>query len=113
MHGDCSDEQPGQARFALFSVADGMGGENSGERASHLVMKYLSEIKEVESARMPGVLPHAIIDANETLCAVMKAENSGRMGSAVVTLLIAESSVYIANLGGSPAYLYRKNKLKK
>ena len=112
-HGDCSDEQSGQARVALFSVADGMGGENSGERASFLVVKQLSSIKETEPSQMPGAVSRAIKDANETLCAVMKKENSGRMGSTVVTLLIAGSSVYIANLGDSPAYLCRNSRLEK
>ena len=113
LHGDCSDKQAGQTQVALFSVADGMGGENSGERASFLVVKQLSEIIKKEPAQMPDIVSRAVIDANETLCAVMKKENSGRMGSTVVTMLITGSSVHIANLGDSPAYLNRNSTLKK
>lgn len=113
VHSDCCSEQTGKAQVALFAVADGMGGENGGERASFLVVKRLSEIGLADDARLPATVIQAVLEANDTLCAIMKQENTGRMGSTVVTLLIAKSVIYISNLGDSPAYLCRSNTIRK
>lgn len=113
VHTDCTDKKSGQGFVALFAVADGMGGEQCGEKASFLLSDRLSNITPQAPSDMPGIVERAILDVNETLCAIMKKENTGRIGSTVVSLLYADPFVYISNLGDSPAYLYRNGILEK
>ncbi|MBI3652250.1 MAG: serine/threonine-protein phosphatase [Acidobacteria bacterium] len=99
---------------ALFAIAEGLGGEASGEVASELAMTFLSAtlmnlplfLEPSERLRM------AVEKANEKIwrCAQHSILLTG-MGTTLTALLIHEQSACLAQVGDSRAYLIRRNRL--
>lgn len=108
-------QSSGKTSKPLFAaVADGMGGEASGERASFEACAELSAAaaslgNSFESNK--SAIAGAILRANARLCEVMQRENAGRMGSTLVAVLLQGDRLYYTNLGDSRIYLIRGGKL--
>jgi PPM family protein phosphatase len=97
----------------LFIVADGMGGHNGGDIASALAVKSIPDFFVKESSLEPTqLLEKSVQFANETI------KNRGKedpllvgMGTTVVSFFFKETSLYIANVGDSRAYLVNNHRL--
>ncbi|MFM8726877.1 MAG: PP2C family protein-serine/threonine phosphatase, partial [Planctomycetaceae bacterium] len=82
-------------RQRLFIVADGMGGQSAGEKASalavELIPRYLEQRLDFQSASASAVrdvLDRAISSANSEIIALSEVDLSARsMGTTVVMLL--------------------------
>jgi len=101
---------------AVFMVADGMGGEASGEQASWLVCSELAnKVVDVTAKKRiednMRIIEESILTSNAHLCEMMQEKKSGRMGSTVVLLLIQGKKARVTNIGDSRAYLLRKGEL--
>jgi serine/threonine protein phosphatase PrpC len=126
--------------LGLFAVADGMGGHEGGEVASHLVVSTLVDFFEREaeqSARAPrppakgcapatrpprGDAPEASHDEGRLDLAIRRAHErvieraSGplrRMGSTLAALLLRERRVVVAHVGDSRVYRLREGALER
>lgn len=115
--------------LGLFVVADGMGGHNAGEVASHLAVETIHGFI-AESAKSPditwpfGIETSSSIDANRLSTAVRlanrkiywegtrAAELSG-MGTTVVAALVAGDRVALVSVGDSRIYRLREGKLEQ
>jgi serine/threonine protein phosphatase PrpC len=117
---------------ALGIVADGLGGHDSGQDASKLVVQTMLEVL------VPALMPAATTDeqseakddadapafdgekllreaaraANVALCAANDARQAD-MGSTLVAALIAGDSAWIANMGDSRGYVYDDHGLRR
>lgn len=105
------DSAEGEADFAVFVVADGMGGHEHGERASAIaVRKITSEvIQQVFAPMMTGegemspafeALLNGVTNANN---AIVRAVPDG--GTTLTAALIMGDMLHIAHVGDSRAYL--------
>ncbi len=101
----------------LYLVADGMGGCNAGEVASSSAIEaflehFWKEMKHSASEEVLDLLTGAMAAANQT---VYKKSNSDRafaeMGTTIVAAAIREDKLYVAYVGDSRAYLFRKKEM--
>lgn len=97
----------------LFVVADGMGGHNGGDIASALAVKSMPEyiIKNFD-ADAAQALSNSVKFANKAI------KERGKqdpllvgMGTTVVGFYFKDTTLYIANVGDSRAYLVNRHKL--
>lgn len=102
-------------RGNLYVLADGMGGHQAGEVASHysvdaLVFNYY----ESEWLGIEETLRSAYLQANREIYQQQVADVSFKgMGSTLVTAAIIDGSVTIANVGDSRAYILRDGLLTR
>jgi len=113
--------------LGLFVVADGMGGHNAGEVASHLAVETIRGFIE-ESAGSPDITwPFGLevknsIEANRLTTAVRLANrmiyNEGSkspelngMGTTVVAALVSGDRINIVSVGDSRIYRFRQGSL--
>lgn len=97
----------------LAAVADGMGGETSGDKAAQLavdVLKEQSNLPEPIDASLASVLKEA-----DTAIARMVVANPALegMGATVTTIVVADGKVYWAHVGDSRLYLLRNKALNQ
>lgn len=102
----------------ILVVADGMGGHELGEVASHLASKkfieetvqsiYLSAENNNE-INFKNVLIKSIESANNEVWKISE-KHSNRIGTTLVGAIIHGNQVYIANVGDSRAYLVKPQK---
>ena len=101
----------------LFLVADGMGGQESGERASGLAAEILPRAinNRLAAHEQPGsAIRHAMEEANEAIIAAGKHQPEGRrMGTTAVLAVHHEDQVVIGSLGDSRAYLIRGDEVRQ
>src|SRR6266567_1653121 len=96
--------------FALFAVADGMGGHAHGQEASRLavdtlarsVCGYLSSQQRRPDAFLPGLI-EGVRSANQAVYQ-RKGDN---MGTTMTAALVIDTTAYVAHVGDSRCYLYR------
>lgn len=99
-------------RLGLFIVADGVGGHMGGEVASALAVETVREVighPKATDFQPKQVLMQAYEEASHRIFdrATQETRLSG-MGTTMVTGYVRNSNIYIANVGDSRAYLYRK-----
>jgi PPM family protein phosphatase len=104
------------ARGALFIVADGMGGEACGECASQMcvqqVCAYVRAAGEISEASLESLLRQAIEAANASIFGAAKLEPAHRgMGTTATAAALAGSTLYVAHVGDSRAYLVREEQI--
>lgn len=97
-----------------FAVAifDGMGGEQAGELASYTAAHAFSRMRERGHFTVNGInlLMHSM---NRAVLRRRKLGHYGTIGT-TVTMLASENGIgYVANLGDSPAYLFRSGSLAR
>ena len=105
-------------RAVLYAVADGMGGHDGGEVASHLAVETICEIARKRETQAPPVadavenlLDEAFQMANNTIKDQAEAKGND-MGTTLVSMLVLENrTAYVANVGDSRAYMLRNRAL--
>lgn len=112
------------AELGLFAVADGMGGYQGGEVASHLAVTTLAEFW-AQSADPDNTWPYAFdralgfhenrVDAavrlaNQRICERRNGELR-QMGSTLAALIVRPRSAIVAHLGDSRIYRLRAGEL--
>ena len=95
--------------MALGIVADGIGGENAGERAAEVtvnaIYKYCLNSEETD---IPQMLERALKVANERVFAdARKSRRKQNMGSTAAVAAIVDQKLYVGNVGDSQIYLIR------
>jgi serine/threonine protein phosphatase PrpC len=126
MNQDCLGSWPD---LGLFIVADGMGGHNAGEVASHLAVETIHGFIE-ESARTAditwpfGLEVNTSIDVNRLTTAVRlanrriygegtKSSELSGMGTTVVAALVAGDRMTMVSVGDSRIYRFRGGTLEQ
>lgn len=99
----------------LFLVADGMGGHNGGDFASHFCVEMVRQMVEdsTETAVVP-LLKEAIRTTNIRLRekAEERPELAG-MGTTIVAATIIGDVLHVANVGDSRLYIHKGDKLRQ
>lgn len=115
--------------LGLFVVADGMGGHNAGEVASHLAVEtirgFIADSAESRDITWPfGLETRHSIDVNRLLTAVRlanrkiytestKAPELSGMGTTVVAALVTGDKVILVSVGDSRIYRLRDGALQQ
>lgn len=105
----------------VYIVADGVGGNSSGEVASRTAVSEIAlmvndmDMKRLKTAEeIFGFFDKVISSANEKIYQMGRSERAYRgMATTVVAAYLRSGSAYIANVGDSRAYLLRKGKIKR
>jgi protein phosphatase len=99
----------------IFLVADGMGGQDCGERASGMAAQIIPRAVRSHLAEHgnPGnAVAQALEDANKAILEAGAAQAARRrMGTTAVLAFRQQDTVWVAGLGDSRAYLYRGGRL--
>ena len=97
-------------RFA--AVADGMGGHRAGEVASAIAVTEFSRWLRWAAKPDEDALNHAVAEANHAIYMEAKRDPlKAGMGTTLTAVWLDTSDVYLAHVGDSRAYLYRKGAL--
>jgi len=108
-----------QGRY--FLVADGMGGQSAGERASELAVELipqrlvaLIDFNGDSTNSVIEAIDKAISHANSEIMALGELEPGCRnMGTTIAFIVNVHNVLYIGGVGDSRAYLLRFNELKQ
>jgi serine/threonine protein phosphatase PrpC len=102
----------GGSTITLAIVADGIGGESSGERAANLTVETIVDcVRETNGNDFPRILEAALRRANRAVFEEGQREEHKRdMGSTATVALIRRDRLFIASVGDSRAYLVRDGK---
>ena len=96
----------------LVVVADGMGGFNSGKKASKLVTKnFMEEFCRTYNMESKNYfLINTLYDSNEKLLEILETE---RVGTTLIAALVDDNLLYWLSVGDSHLYLSRNQELTK
>ena len=101
----------------LFLVADGMGGQETGERASGLAADIIPRVVQDRLAAHDDAntaVQRALAIANQAIIDASQDQPAGhRMGTTAVLALQQAGQVYVAGLGDSRAYLIRNDRVEQ
>jgi protein phosphatase len=101
----------------VFLVADGMGGQEFGERASGLAAEIIPRVMQDRLAANedPGkAMQDALAAANQAIIQAGRHQPAGRrMGTTAVVAVQQDDRVYVAGLGDSRAYLIRGDRVEQ
>ncbi|REJ93388.1 MAG: serine/threonine-protein phosphatase [Planctomycetota bacterium] len=108
-----------QGRFVL--VADGMGGQSAGEKASELAIELVSarlaqsiDFDKAAPEAVSKALDAAVAHANTEIMALGEIEPSyHNMGTTITFLLHVDDRLYAGGVGDSRTYLLRDGKLEQ
>ena len=109
-----------EPELGLFLVSDGMGGERGGAIASNIVAEDLPVMIETRLDKLKSHSPRAIralfkktiIEQSRQVQMEGTSESGYKgMGATVVMALLKDGRAYIASLGDSRIYRFRKGKL--
>lgn len=109
------DEALLESKGDLFLVADGMGGHQAGGVASHDAVKWVKQKYYADTSHDVGdSLARAFKVANQAIFKRARADLSlGGMGTTLVAAVILGKTLYVANVGDSRAYLFRRKRLRQ
>jgi len=109
-------------KVPLYAVADGMGGEGAGDRASQMALemvkanvadmrKHLKTISADQTTNnrlaLGGALQEVFSKASRAIYDEAQHLNRAGMGSTLLLATIAERTAFVAHVGDSRAYLLR------
>ena len=101
----------------LFAVADGVGGEERGEVASHLAIESLqSEFRNFRENESPAACLQRLVQAaNLKIYEAARATGSGasNMCTTIVACLLRFDRVAVAHVGDSRCYLVRRGQAER
>ena len=101
----------------VFLVADGMGGQEHGEKASSMAVDLLPHAVRVRlDAHVDPrqAVMQALMEANRAILEASRGQLScRRMGTTAVLAVRQDDRVYVAGLGDSRAYLIRGNHVEQ
>lgn len=101
----------------LFLVADGMGGQDFGERASGLAAEIIPRVMNARLAAKEEpdkAMRDALAEANQAIIQAGRHQPAGRrMGTTAVVAVQQADRVYVAGLGDSRAYLIRGDRVEQ
>jgi protein phosphatase len=101
----------------LFLVADGMGGQEFGERASGLAAEIIPRVMNARLAAKEEpdkAVRDALAEANQAIIQAGRNQPAGRrMGTTAVVAVQQADRVYVAGLGDSRAYLIRGDRVEQ
>lgn len=104
----------------FFLVADGMGGQSAGEKASALAMEiipqYLSklDLSQARADQAVHAIDSAIAAANSEILALGELDpRFHNMGTTVTFLVRSADGVFVGGVGDSRTYLLRSGKLEQ
>ncbi|MGH6812273.1 MAG: protein phosphatase 2C domain-containing protein [Methylocella sp.] len=107
-----SKNDPAASRGCLLLVADGMGGHAAGEVASALAVEVVRRVYFSLQEPVPESLMIAFEAANRAILEHGKNNPDCRgMGTTCTALAIHDGQVWLAHIGDSRAYIWRKSKL--
>ncbi|GAB3431662.1 Stp1/IreP family PP2C-type Ser/Thr phosphatase [Niabella aquatica] len=94
----------------LLMLADGMGGHNSGEIASEMALSVFATAYFNHRGNICKSLKYALRKANHAVfeASLTDSQYSG-MGTTITAVMIKDSSIYLAHVGDSRAYLLGKD----
>jgi protein phosphatase len=101
----------------IFLVADGMGGQDCGERASGLAAQIIPKAVHshlAANADAGDAVVRALDEANKAILEAGQAQVAGRrMGTTAVLAVRKDDRVWVASLGDSRAYLVRGDRVEQ
>lgn len=101
----------------LFLVADGMGGQESGERASGLAAEIIPRVvcdRLAAHEDASQAVRRALAVANDAIVQAGQCMPPGRrMGTTAVVAVQQDGKVYVSGLGDSRAYLIRGRRVEQ
>ena len=106
----------------LFVVADGMGGQLAGEKASQMAVELIPKelSRRLHPATSPGdkavqrAVRDAVAAANQEIIGLSVVQNEfNNMGTTVVLALIHGGRLYVAGIGDSRAYRCRDGRIEQ
>jgi serine/threonine protein phosphatase PrpC len=99
-------------RGVLLAVSDGMGGERAGEVASALVVASLVRSMDANPIQQPHALVEAAVEmANREVWQAAQKPGREKMGATLTAVFVQGTSMHIAEVGDSRAYLLREGTL--
>lgn len=96
---------------AIFSVFDGMGGEEHGEIAAYLAAKKMSECA-MEQDEEAYFMKYSR-EANQAICDGTSERQLSSMGTTMATLLFRKKGVTLCNIGDSKIFLLSDDTLQQ
>ena len=107
------NEDSAYARAPLFVVADGMGGAQAGEVASHIAVEAF-EHGLPDSGSPEERLAQRVREANQRIHErSLTEEGREGMGTTITAVWLQDSEASIAHVGDSRAYLFRDGELRR
>ena len=107
-------------RYRFFLVADGMGGQSAGERASGLAMEIvpqrlqLLDFEKSPPEQTTKIIDDAITQANYEIMALGELDPKLKnMGTTITFVVQVGGTLYIGGVGDSRVYLLRGGKLQQ
>jgi len=100
----------------VFLVADGMGGHKAGEVASNITRDVISSklIQQEVGDNVEALIREAFLAANEKVRATASGNTDQQgMGCTCVLLMLRDQNFFVAHVGDSRIYLFRKGQLKQ
>jgi protein phosphatase len=105
------------SRHEVFLVADGMGGQDHGEKASSMAAEIIPRAVRgrLESHLEPSqAVMQALLEANQAILEASQHQATGRrMGTTAVLAVRQDDRCYVAGLGDSRAYLIRGHRVEQ
>ncbi len=96
------------ARAPLFAVADGMGGAQAGEVASHLAVEVLEQGLPDGAGSVEERLRARVSEANERIMESAQADDArAGMGTTLTVAYVGEDELTVAHVGDSRLYRLR------
>ena len=109
--------------YGLLIVADGVGGQKGGSKASQITVETISTYVEAHWAKVPAdpnqlepffhqLLDRAILQAHENIL-IQARHHENRMASTVTCAIIYGRITFVANVGDSRTYFYHHHLLEQ
>jgi protein phosphatase len=102
------------ARSPLFAVADGMGGAQAGEVASHIAVQVLEQGLPEGDGSIEERLRRRVAEANERINEVSRSdERHSGMGTTLTVAYVGEEELSVAHVGDSRLYRLREGRFER
>ncbi|MEA2248008.1 MAG: family protein phosphatase, partial [Solirubrobacteraceae bacterium] len=109
-----ANEDAFHARSPLFAVADGMGGAQAGEVASHLAVEVIQQGLPDRGGSVEERLRAMVEEANARINALSRADDQrAGMGTTLTVAYVGEHEVSVAHVGDSRLYRLREGEFER